>query len=134
VDATAPGNRPPHDQADRRRRRHSLAGLTDLFANIFYRRAKAKEHMQADVRAWVYVVCGIAILLSIAALAFNGLSGESRIPRVTFYGEATALVAFDISRLLASHVLPVMNREDERFSPLRDNDPEPAQARAGAGE
>jgi hypothetical protein len=34
------------------------------------------------------------------------------------------LVAFGISWLNASHVLPVVNRPSERFSPLADRNPD----------
>lgn len=60
--------------------------------------------------------CGLAILLSILALAFDSLSGgtlNARIPRLTFYGESTALIAFGISWLTASRVLPWLMRQDE---------------------
>ena len=43
--------------------------------------------------------------------------------RFTFYGETTALVAFGVSWLTASRVLPLITRQDERFSPLREQNP-----------
>ena len=101
-----------------------------FFCYAFYKRAKAKGHKEAKVRASVYVVCGVAILLSIAVLAFDGLTGnrmEARFPTLTFWGETTGLVAFGISWLFASHVLPAVNREDERFSPLRATNPDDSQ-------
>jgi hypothetical protein len=63
----------------------------------FFRRARSKGHPQAQARATIYAVCGIAILLSILALAFDHFSGgtlSTTVPRITFYGEAIALVAF----------------------------------------
>ena len=60
-------------------------------------------------------------------LAFDNFSGHAltaRIPRVVFYGEAAALIAFGISRLTASRTIPVITRSDERFSPLREANPE----------
>jgi hypothetical protein len=97
------------------------------FCHGFFRRATAKGHPQAKARANVYAVCGIAILLSIVVLALDHLLGGSfstHIPRLTFYGEATGLVSFGISWLTASRVLPVLTREDERFSPLSDRNPD----------
>src|SRR5215813_6824217 len=88
------------------------------FCYRFYLRAKSKGHATANARAVVYVVCGLAIVLSMLVLALNGL-GVLPIsnPRVAFYGEAVALMAFGISWLTASHVLPILAREEERFSP-----------------
>jgi uncharacterized membrane protein YiaA len=100
------------------------------FSYMFYRRAKAKRYTEASVRAGVYALCTGAILLSILVLAVNGLSGDAvkdRIPYVTFYGEAVGLVAFGISWLVASHVIPVLNREEERFSLVRQENPESSQ-------
>jgi hypothetical protein len=97
-----------------------------FFCLGFYRRARAKGHGQAKARAVIYALCGIAILAAILLLGFDGLSGgvlKGRIPRLTFYGEATGLVAFGISWLTASRALPLLTREDERFSPLRDVNP-----------
>jgi hypothetical protein len=100
------------------------------FCAIFYRRAKAKGHKEARARAGVYFACGAVIVISIVALAFNGLSHqllERWIPRPTFYGEAVGLIAFGISWLMASHVLPGFNRADERYSLIPERISEPTQ-------
>ena len=98
------------------------------FCYGFYRRARAKVSTEAKVRrATVYALCGIAIIISIAALILDYLLAgalSSRIPRLTFYGEGTALVSFGISWLTASRVLPGLTRQDERFSPLREVNPD----------
>ncbi|MEO7323211.1 MAG: hypothetical protein ABIW82_00110 [Dokdonella sp.] len=91
------------------------------FCYMFFRRAKDKGHPQAKARAGIYAACGIAILLAILALALDNFfpaSLSARIPRLRFYGEATGLVAFGISWLTASRVLPGITRKDERFSPF----------------
>jgi hypothetical protein len=96
------------------------------FCYGFFRRARSKGHPQAQVRATIYALCGIAILISIVTLAADHVSGgvlSRPIPRLTFYGEATGLIAFGISWLIASRVLPGVTREDERFSPLRAHNP-----------
>ncbi len=96
------------------------------FCYGFFIRARSKGHPQAQLRATVYAICGIAILISIFILAIDGIFGgfiSAAIPRLTFYGEATGLVAFGISWLTASRVLPVLTRTDERFSPLREQNP-----------
>lgn len=93
------------------------------FCYGFFRRAWGKGHPQAKARATIYALCGIAILLSILMLTSDYLSGGSlraRIPRLTFYGEGLGLIAFGISWLTASHILPILTRQDERFSPFSD--------------
>jgi hypothetical protein len=97
-----------------------------FFCYSFYRRAKAKGHAEANIRATIYVVCGVAIVLSILVLALNAVLGgplAARLPRLTFYGETTGLIAFGISWLIASRTLPAVTRADERFSPLKENNP-----------
>lgn len=97
-----------------------------FFCYAFYLRARQKHYPQANVRAVIYVVCGVAILASIILLAadrlFHNALSQS-IPRLVFYGEATGLVAFGVSWLTASRTLPLVTRKDERFSPLRKSNP-----------
>ena len=107
------------------------AGLMFLilayFCYAFFQRAKAKGYPQAKARAAIYALCGISIALSIITLGYDGLTGNSLsdgIPRLTFYGETAGLVAFGISWLTASRVLPVVTRPTERFSPLSDSNPD----------
>ena len=93
----------------------------------FFKRAMEKGHPEARLRATVYALCGIAIVLSIVVLAIDGLFGHflaAMVPKLTFYGEATGLVAFGISWLTASRTLPVLTKERERFSPMRALNPE----------
>jgi hypothetical protein len=100
--------------------------ILTYFCYSFYRRARSKGHPQAQARAAIYAVCGLTILVSILALTLDHfIHGALRamIPRLTFYGEATGLSAFGISWLTASHILPVLTRRDERFSPLRQDNP-----------
>ena len=107
------------------------AGLMFLilayFCYAFFVRAKAKGYPQAKVRAAIYALCGISIVFSVITLGYDGLTGNSlssAIPRLTFYGEAVGLVAFGISWLTASRVIPVVTRSDERFSPFSDLNPD----------
>jgi hypothetical protein len=91
------------------------------FCYVFYKRARAKGYPQAEWRAIIYVLCGIVIIAAILIMVFDRVTGgviSSRIPRLIFYGERAGLVAFGISWLTASKVLPVITRSDERFSPL----------------
>ena len=92
------------------------------FCHSFYRRARSKGHPQAKVRAGIYVFCGVAIVVSILTLSFDNLFCgilSSKVPRLTFYGEATGLIAFGISWFTASRVLPLITKQDERFSPFK---------------
>ena len=103
------------------------------FCYIFYRRARVKGYMQANMRAAIYVLCGVAIVLAMLAIAVDKISGGIvstamtslglNGARLTFYGEHVGLVAFGVSWLTASRVLPVITREDERFSPLGNSKP-----------
>lgn len=94
------------------------------FCYIFFKRARSKEAPEARLRELVYVACGVTIVVSIVVLAFDTLTGnllKSSIPRLTFYGETAALIAFGTSWLTASRTLPVLTGPDERFSPLNGN-------------
>lgn len=95
--------------------------ILTYFCYLFFKRAKAKGYAQAKARAGIYALCGVTILASVLVLAFDGVSGgvlSEKIPRLTFYGERAGLMAFGISWLTAARVLPVLTRQDERFSLL----------------
>src|SRR5258708_774282 len=97
------------------------------FCYCLYKRARAKGYLQANVRAAIYIVCGVTIVIAIVVLAVDSFSGHTlseRIPRLVFYGEAAGLIAFGISWLTASRTVPLITRRDERFSPLRDANPD----------
>lgn len=96
------------------------------FCYAFLQRARVKPYAQAAARVAIYVACGVAIILVILVLAINNLPGapvRKLIPRITFYGETVAFVAFGISWLTASRVLPVITNRSERFSPFRTANP-----------
>jgi hypothetical protein len=100
--------------------------ILTFFCRAFYKRAMQKGYPQAKARAAIYTACGVAIVLAIVALAFDHFSGgalSSRIPRTVFYGESLGLIAFGISWLTASRTIPGITRRDERFSPLRQDNP-----------
>lgn len=91
------------------------------FCWIFYRRARAKGHREAAWRSYLYAMCGTAILVAVAVLALDFFTGEAirdKIPRLVFYGEQAGLVAFGISWLVASRVLPIITAKEERVSVL----------------
>jgi hypothetical protein len=97
-----------------------------FFSYGFYRRARDKNHTRANIRAVIYALCSLAIVLAILALGYDSLFANpisNVFPQFTYFGEATGLIAFGISWLLASRVLPGLTAENERFSPLRADNP-----------
>src|SRR4051812_29139149 len=97
-----------------------------VFCYFFHQRARVKGHTQADIRATIYIICGVAIIVAIVALALNAALDDrssERSQRFAFFGEATGLTAFGVSWLIASRTLPVVTRRDERFSPLAASNP-----------
>jgi len=93
--------------------------ILTYFCYGFFRRAWTKGHPQAKVRAYVYAVCGGVMAASILVLLADHLSGGSLSaldPQLTFHGEYASLVAFGVSWLTASRMLPVITRKDERLS------------------
>jgi hypothetical protein len=100
--------------------------ILTFFCYAFFRRAREKGYPQAKARAAIYAGCGTAILLAIVVLAIDTFSSRALsrgVPRLVFYGESVGLVAFGISWLTASCTLPLLTRHDERFSPLRAQNP-----------
>jgi len=96
--------------------------ILTYFCYGFFRRARAKGHPRARVRAYIYAVCGAVMALAIVVLTADHLAGRriSAIdPRLTFHGEYASLVAFGVSWLTASRMLPVLTKKDERLSLLR---------------
>ena len=66
-----------------------------------------------------YVRPSIAIVVAMLVLLVDGVLGDplgERVPKLTFYGERTALIAFGISWLTASRFIPWLTRDDERYS------------------
>ena len=88
---------------------------------VFYRRARAKGHREAMWRSYIYAACAITIVLVIAVLGIDNFTGGhlgAKVPRLTFYGERTGLIAFGISWLVASRALPFITAPTERVSLL----------------
>lgn len=85
---------------------------------VFFKRAKGKGRTNATRRAYVYAICGGAIVLSIAILVIDHfLSGGivAKVPRLVYYCERTGLIAFGIAWLAASHILPGITDEEEQW-------------------
>jgi hypothetical protein len=88
------------------------------FCYVFYKRARGKGDLQANRRAFIYTVCGLLIVLVIGVLTFDHLLNgiiSKQIPRLTFYGEGTGLIAFGVSWFTASHILPPLAQKDEQL-------------------
>jgi hypothetical protein len=103
--------------------------ILTCFCYIFFQRARNKGHAQANVRSYIYAICGITIVLSILIIAIDNFTGgiiSAKVARLTFYGERAGLIAFGVSWLTASRVLPVITRSDERFSLFSDRNSTPA--------
>jgi hypothetical protein len=98
-----------------------MFGVLAVFCFMFYKRARKKKNPQAKCRSYIYVACAITIGLVIAVLGIDNFTGhhlETKVPRLTFYGEEAALVAFAISWLLASRTIPVITAPGDRISIL----------------
>jgi len=95
-----------------------------FFCYTFYQRARDKGHLQAKIRAYIYIACGITIVACILIMAVDIFFGgiiSSRIIRLIFYGERTGLMAFGIAWFTASRFLPFITIKKERFSLFRDH-------------
>jgi hypothetical protein len=94
-----------------------------FFCLMFVLRASNKTRGRARLRAYIYAVCGVTIVFSILVILIDNLFGgifSSAIPRLTFYGEAAATVAFGIAWLTASRTLPLITTEDDRIPLFSD--------------
>lgn len=83
------------------------------FCFIFLERARKKGHLQANVRAIIYALCGLGMIGSILLFVIAVFKDDEGL---VFWGEAVGLVSFGISWLTASRVLPVITRPSERES------------------
>ncbi len=88
-----------------------------IYCGIFYRTARGKGWKEANWRAYIYAISGVVMVLSMIALVVDHLMGgvfSQQEPRFVFYGERAALIAFGVSWLVASRVLPVITTPEER--------------------
>ena len=96
----------------------ALFAVLAWFCYMFYRRARAKKRRQADWRAWIYTLSGLGMLAAMALFLAYALTKRETL---VFWGEAIGLVAFGVSWLTASHVVPGINARDERHSLIRSD-------------
>ncbi|WP_230493596.1 DUF998 domain-containing protein [Pseudomonas protegens] len=99
-----------------------MFSILAYFCYLFRGRAESKGHVEARRRSVIYTFCGVAIVLSMLVMVvdhvFNeALSGFNS--RLTFYCERVGLIAFGISWLTASKLLPVISAVDERTHPFK---------------
>ena len=105
---------------------HYAAAMTMYLVLAFFcwkfrKRALDKPWAQARARAWMYTVCGFALVLAILALAANFAMHNALAEQhvwFVFSWETVGLVAFGFSWLTASHSLPFFNTHAERFRPF----------------
>jgi hypothetical protein len=91
------------------------------FCWIFHRRAVAKPGEEAKRRSRIYIVSGIVIVGSILLIVADSLMDgvvRGKLPRLVYYCEKAALIAFGASWLTASKVLPGLASREERHHPL----------------
>jgi len=89
-----------------------------MLCRIFYRRARRRHLPGANRRAVLYAACGITILASMGVVAVDHFIGNpirSVLPRMEFYCQQMALVAFGVAWLAASHVLPWITAPEEKW-------------------
>lgn len=97
-----------------------MFAILTFMCYAFYRRARSKSTGRANLRAIIYAACGLVIIASIVIMAYYSFTRESTdIKQVIFYGERAGLIAFGISWLLASHILPGVSTSNERHTPFR---------------
>lgn len=88
------------------------------FCRIFYVRSSGKTPPSAQRRAKLYATCGIAIVASMGLVAvdhFLGSPFKKVFPRLEFYCEEVALVAFGLAWLASSHILPWFTAPEEKW-------------------
>ncbi len=96
-----------------------MFSILAVFCYFFFLRAWKKGWAQARTRAILYGGCGLAIILAMVSMVVDHLMDDAlsnRFQQLTFYAEATGLVAFGIAWLTASRILPYLTRSDEKLS------------------
>lgn len=93
------------------------------FCYHFLVRSWGKGHIGAHVRAGIYGLCGATITVAIVILTLDHLLGRLPVQHLQlpydliFWGETAGLLAFGVSWLLASHVLPVLVLPNKQHKP-----------------
>lgn len=98
-----------------------MFAILAYFCWLFRERALQKGYREALRRSKIYVTCGLVIVAVMAIMAldhFTHAALTALLPRLTFYCEGAGLVAFGVSWLTASKVIPGISSQSERFSPF----------------
>jgi hypothetical protein len=92
--------------------------MLSLLCRIYYLRARSVHLAGANRRTVLYAVCGFAILGSMGLVVLDHLIGgplKALVPRLEFYCEQSALIAFAVAWLAASHLFPWITAPQERW-------------------
>lgn len=95
-----------------------MFAMLATLCHIFYVRARSHGLDGANRRAVLYAVCGIAIVAAMGLVLVDHLVGgpiKAVIPRLEFYCEEVALVAFAVAWLAASHIVPWITAPEEKW-------------------
>jgi len=85
------------------------------FCRIFYGRAKRKGHAEARIRMGIYTACGLVMIASLIFLSVGKFFHFYQlIPNAVYLGEQAGLMAFGLSWLTASKVVPGLATSYER--------------------
>jgi len=93
--------------------------ILTFFCHSFFQRAIGKGHAKAKLRAGIYAGSCVVIVTSITLIGIDSVFDGSIsliVKRLVFYCEAAALIAFGVSWLTASLMLPVITNADERLT------------------
>lgn len=94
----------------------TLFGVLTYFAFAFGNKAKHKCNPEGNRRSYIYRICGVTMLVSMAAIGVSVLAlPEHRVSelRVIFVGECAALAAFGVSWFVAGMVIPGLSEKNE---------------------
>ena len=86
---------------------------------LFYKEENDREHWQSNARKIIFAVCGLAIVAAIAYVTYGNIANWPSESRFVFYGEQAGLIAFGISWLVSSDMLPVLTPSAEQHHPFR---------------
>lgn len=96
--------------------------ILTIFCFKWLVRARNKEvkddNERAGYRAVIYAICGTIIVTILLILGTNAVLDDvilTPVPRLVFFGEKYALVAFGVAWLTGSHIFPIINDEKERL-------------------
>lgn len=90
-----------------------LAFFCWLFSNRAREKVRDCQYQEAQRRVWIYQACLVTIVVAMATVAAARLTGLT-VEGLVFWCEASALVAFGLSWLIASRLIPGLAAPAER--------------------